>query len=224
MEWFFLSSFLHGLHPLTLISDPNLFFSTSWWDNFQNTCRPFYGALFVSKLFFVSCIITFYCILHLSVIFYFAIICYCFSLHFHWKNYWLNFNSVTCVHYPVGCKIMYTSSVGIIITLSVVRTILSVVNIYPDGCMHIHISCTYYSISCKHFAKFMSVTPSVVGTSYCISCTHYSSCTHCSVGCMLYSVSCVHYSVKLWKVWTQESFHCGQQKEPATYSWSAALF
>ena len=93
---------------------------------------------------------------------------------------------------------MYTSSVGIIITLSVVRTILSVVNIYSDGCMHIRISCTYYSISCKHFAKFMSVTPSVVGTSYCISCTHYSSCTHCSVGCMPYSVSCVHCSVKLW--------------------------
>ena len=111
---------------------------------------------------------------------------------------------------------MYTSSVGIIITLSVVRTILSVVNIYSDGCMHIRVSCTYYSISCKHFAKFMSVTPSVVGTSYCISCTHYSSCTHCSVGCMPYSVSCVHYSVKLWKVWTQESFHCGQQKEPTT--------
>ena len=26
MEWFFLSSFLLGLHPFTLISDPNLIF------------------------------------------------------------------------------------------------------------------------------------------------------------------------------------------------------
>ena len=113
-------------------------------------------------------------------------------------------------------------SVGIIITLSVVRTILSVVNIYSVGYMHI-------CISCKHFATIISVTLSVVNIysvscmHNCVSCTHYSSCRHYSVGCMPYSVSCVHYSVKLWKAATRESFHCGRLKEPATYSWSAAL-
>ena len=109
---------------------------------------------------------------------------------------WYNYYSVSCTHYSVSCK-------HLLFRLYV---------------------CTYYSISCKHFAKFMSVTLPLVCTSYCVSCMHYSSFTHYSVGCMPYSVSCVHDSVKLWKVWTQRSFHCGQQKEPAIYSWSASLF
>ena len=187
------------------------------WDNFQNW--PFSGVLFVSK-WFLS-VVSQHCILCLSLIFYFDIICYCFSLHFHLKNCWLNFNSITCVHYPVGLLVVNVYFIGWY-------------NYYCVSCTHYSVSCkhllcrlyvcTYYSISCKHFAKFMSATLPLVCTSYCVSCMHYSSCTHYSVGCMPYSVSCVHYSVKLWKVWTQESFHCGQQKEPAIYSWSAALF